>query len=190
MKQTIHIFFVLLLLLFSGFELATAANDKNPQLNDIIVTTSNTDLLLFATVENCFTPEMVHGVQNGIAITFTFHVELDRIKSKWFDSTLVDTLITHTLTYDSLKEEYSILRDTKGQKAFTTESLEEAKLLMSELNGLHVIPLERLIPDAPYALHIKATLEKNTLPLGMHYVLPFTSLWDFETDWRTIEFRY
>ena len=37
---------------------------------------------------------------------------------------------------------------------------------------------------------IKATLAETTLPLGIHYILPFTSLWDFETDWRTVEFRY
>ncbi|MBM9512535.1 DUF4390 domain-containing protein [Desulfogranum marinum] len=168
----------------------SAQDDISPELKDIIVTTSNTDLLLFATVLNAFTPEMITGVQNGIPITFTFYVELNKLRSNWLDSSLIDTTITHTMTYNSLKEEYEIYHSDKNGKVKRTRSLKEAKELMAELNGLRVIPLEQLQPEAQYALRLKATLEKNSLPLGIHYVLPFTSLWDFETDWRTIEFRY
>lgn len=168
----------------------SAQDDISPELKDIIVTTSNTDLLLFAAVLNSFTPEMITGVQNGIPITFTFYVELNKLRSNWLDSSLVNTTITHTMTYNSLKEEYQIHHSNKNGKMQTTRSLKEAKELMAELNSVRVISLDQLQPEAQYALRLKATLEKNTLPLGMHYLLPFTSLWDFETDWRTVEFRY
>ena len=168
----------------------SAQDDLSPELKDIIVTTSNSDLLLFAAVLNSFTPEMITGVQNGIPITFTFYIELNKLRSNWLDSSLVNTTITHTMTYNSLKEEYQINHSDKNGKIKTTRSLEEAKELMAELNSVRVISLDQLQPEAQYALRLKATLEKNTLPLGMHYLLPFTSLWDFETDWRTVEFRY
>ena len=61
---------------------------------------------------------------------------------------------------------------------------------MAELNGVKVISLADLVPDAPYAIHFKVVMKKGSLPMGMHNVLPFSSLWNFETDWRTIEFRY
>jgi hypothetical protein len=61
---------------------------------------------------------------------------------------------------------------------------------MSELNGVKIIERHELIPDVLYALHVKAILAEKTLPMNMHYIVPFISLWDFETDWRTIEFRY
>lgn len=186
-----HLILLLLLCLAAPFANQAAAQDHlPPELKDIIVTTSKTDLLLFATVENSFTPEMITGVQNGIPIIFTFYIELNQIRNNWFDSTLVDTTIAHTMTYDTIKEEYRIEHSTKPGKVQTTRSLEEAKELMAELNSMRVISLDQLEPDSPYSLRLKATLEKNTLPLGMHYVLPLTSLWDFETDWRTIEFRY
>ena len=72
----------------------------------------------------------------------------------------------------------------------TTKDLEQAKKLMAELNGVKVIALANLVPDAPYAIHFKVVLKKGSLPLGMQKILPFSSLWNFETDWRTIEFRY
>ena len=61
---------------------------------------------------------------------------------------------------------------------------------MVELNGIKIIPRNTMEPDAPYAIHVKAKLAEKILPLYMHYIIPFVSLWDFETDWRTIEFRY
>ena len=168
---------------------AQAADDQEPTIEDIIITTSSTDLLLFATVKNCFTENMLEGVRNGIPLTFRFDIQLDKVRSKWFDASLVEETINHTLRYDAIKEIYQVDFSEKNRPK-VTRSQDKAKQLMTELSGLKVIPRKELIPDAAYALQIKATLVENTFPLGMHYFIPFTSLWNFETDWRTIEFRY
>ena len=187
-----HICFLLLFILFSCLfvQPMSAGQRKDPNLKDIIITTSKSHLILFATVENGFTKDMLDGIRNGLPVTFTFHVELDKIRSAWFDSTLIDTTITHKLKYDSIKQEYSIIFSERNGQTVTTRSLKEAKQLMAELSGFPLIARNKLIADAAYALKIKATLAETTLPLGIHYILPFTSLWDFETDWRTVEFRY
>ncbi len=179
----------LLLFMVLFFAPAQAAEDKEPTIEDIIITTSSTDLLLFATVKNCFTDVMLEGVRNGIPLTFRFTILLDKTRSRWFDISLVEETINHTMSYDAVKETYQIDFSEKNRPEIT-RSQEKAKQLMAELSGLKVIARSKLIPDAPYALQVKATLVENTLPLGIHYVLPFTSLWNFETDWRTIEFRY
>ncbi len=176
------------LLLFISFP-AAAAEDQEPTIEDIIITTSSTDLLLFATVKNCFTEEMLEGVRNAIPLTFRFDVELDRVRNNWFDANLVEHNINHTMSYDPIKEEYQVAFSEKDRPE-VTRSEEKAKQLMADLSGIRVIALKELIADAPYALQVKATLVENTFPLGMHYIIPFTSLWNFETDWRTIEFRY
>ena len=167
-----------------------AANEQNPEIKDIIVTTSDNDLLLFATVKNCFTQEMLEGVRNGIPIVFNYHLKLVKTSNNWIDTSLVESSVTHTMTFDSGKKEYRIAFSNQDGKSVTTGNLEQAKQLMAELNGIKVIALAQLVPAAPYAIHFKVTLKKGSLPLGMHRVVPFSSLWDFETDWRTIEFRY
>ncbi len=192
MKRTCTFFlfsFFFILLLFFSLPLM-AQQQKDPDLKDIIITTSESQLILFATVENGFTPEMIKGIRNGLPVTFKFHIELDKIRKAWFDATLVETSITHSVKYDSIKQEYSITFSEQKGRIVTTRSLKEAQQLMAELNGFPLIARRKLIADAPYALKIKATLAETTLPLGIHYILPFTSLWDFETDWRTVEFRY
>ena len=177
------------LLLFVAGGPASAADDQDPAIKDIIVTTSDADLLLFATVKNGFTEEMLEGVKAGMPIVFTFHMELVKSNRHWLDASLVESTFTHTLTYDASREEYAIAFSGQENKV-TTGSLEKAKQLMAELNGVKVIALNQLVPDAPYAIHFKVTLKKGSLPLGLGSIAPAAVWGDFETDWRTIEFRY
>ena len=177
----------LILLLWSP---SSADEGQEPNIADILITTSQSDLLLFCSIKNSFTSQMIEGIHNGIPVTFTFLVELEQMKNKWFDKTMTEMTIQHTLVYDSLKEKYEVHRSEKTQNPFVTDSRDKAMEIMAELNGINIIPRDELEPDAPYAIHVKAKLTKKTLPLYMHYIIPFISLWDFETDWRTIEFRY
>jgi len=179
---------VLCILFFAPQSRAEKITDAN--ISDFLITTSKTHLLLFCSIKNSFTPEMMEGVRNGIPVTFTFLVELEKIKKNWPDTTLVEQTIQHTLSYDPLREEYHILLPERNNNLVSTKSIDKAKEVMAELSGIKIIDRSELIPDAPYALHVKAKLTEKTLPLNMHYIVPFISLWDFETDWRTIEFRY
>ncbi|MHB8789263.1 MAG: DUF4390 domain-containing protein [Desulfobulbaceae bacterium] len=169
---------------------AARAEEAGPNISDIFITTSETHLLLFCSIKNGFTAEMVKGVQNGIPVTFTFLVELERTVNNWPNSTLAEMTIQHTLTYDALKQQYRVTLPELSNGSMVTDSLDKAMAAMSELNGIKVINHDVLVPDAPYALHVHATLAEKTLPLNMHYLVPFISLWNFETETRTIEFRY
>jgi hypothetical protein len=168
------------------------ATDKRlpPSVKDIIVTTSETELLLFATVQNGFTPEMLADLHNGIPIVFTFHLELVKIRRTWLNTTLVSTTLTHTMTWDEQRQEYHVSLSEKEGADIVTQNFNHASQRMAELNGAKVIALDRLVADAPYAIHFKVTLTKKDLPLGLHRLVPFSSLWNFETESRTIEFRY
>ena len=53
---------------------------------------------------------------------------------------------------------------------------------MSEVDSLKIVPLSALEKGGHYQIRAKAQLSKLTLPLYLHYVLFFVSLWDFETD--------
>lgn len=190
MKSCISTLLITVLLSIFFSPQSFSEDDPGPHIADILITTSQTHLLLFCSIKNSFTPEMIEGIQNGIPVTFTFHIELEQVRSKWFDKNINEMTLQHTLTFDSLKEEYHIQKSEKSKNPTVTDALDEAMTLMAELNGIKIIPRGELTPDAPYALNVKAKLAEKTLPLHMHHIIPFVSLWDFETDWRTIEFQY
>ncbi len=180
---------LLLALLVLATGLASPALAAKALIGNVFVTNSETDLLLYLELENCFTDDIITGINNGIPATFTFYVELDRQRRMWPDQKVISHRFTHTLRYDSLKEEYSVsLGETN--RTTTTADIEEAKRWMAEVNGFMTVPLRRLQPESPYRLRVKAKLEKKTLPLYFHYLIPFSSLWDFETDWHSLKFIY
>jgi hypothetical protein len=61
---------------------------------------------------------------------------------------------------------------------------------MTDIDGLRVLSLAKLEKGRQYQILVRARLSKATLPFYLHYVLFFMSLWDFETDWYSVDFVY
>lgn len=183
-----------LLLLFLLQPLSTSAADgpkiSGPHFTDIIVTTSDTHLLFFGELENSLTTEMLEGLHSGIPVEFSFFAELEKIQSNWPDDQLTRIEFSHSLSYDTLKQVYTVNTEEISKKEHTVDTLDEATALLNEINGLKIVRLDELEPDQTYRLRVKADLYKKTLPLSLHSVIPFVSWWDLKTDWHTIEFMY
>jgi hypothetical protein len=182
------IFLLLWLTTYLGFVTPDSSHAQNAIIEDFFVNNSETHLLLYMTVQDCFTEEMITGINNGIPATFTFYVDLYRTKKAWPDRKMISHVFNRTINYDTLKEEYSII-SSENTKNMTTKSLAQGKTLMSRLSDYKIIPLNQLDSDVTYKVRVKVKLAKKTLPLYFHYLIPFSSLWDFETKWHTLEFR-
>lgn len=186
-------FFIFLTILLSSV-LSLAAwpavgGGGRPVIADIALDRSGGNLLLFAAVRNCFTKEMLDGVHNGIPVTFRFKIKLEHVISYWLDPKVAEHGINHTLSYDPIRREYQVAFSEHRQPR-STRSLDEAQQMMAALKMLEIVPLNNLIRGEKYALRIKATLVENTLPLSIHSLIPFYSIWNFETDWQLVEFSY
>ncbi len=177
-------------LLFFVSQSASADTGKGVQFKDITITTSNTHLLLFGIIANHQTDDMEKALHSGIPMQFSFNIELFRTRDNWPDEELINMEFTHILKYDTLKEQYLVELEEKKNRVVSFQTFREAMTMMDEINGLKVVELSRLIPDSSYELRIKANLYEKTLPMNLHIVVPFVSLWNVETDWYTIEFTY
>lgn len=169
---------------------AVPAQAEKAYLTDIVITNVEVHLLVYFTVKECFTPEMNSAIESGIETTFTFFVKLYEKIDLSFDNKVTDLEVKHSIKYDSLKKIYEVRLSERENNVITVKDFEEAKKLMSEVIALKVTPLSNLREGADYRLQMMAELDKITLPFYLHYVLFFLSLWDFETDWHTIDFRY
>jgi len=173
---------------------------QEASLSNIIITNTRDDLLVYLTVDGAFREQMKQAIFSGVATTFSFLITLDttfsflitldRVRNLWANKEVVDLKVSHTIKYNNLKKEFSITRSWVNGKPLVTQSFEEAKKWMSEINGMKLVSLNRLEKDKRYQLSAKAELNKMTLPFYLHHVLFFVSLWDFETEWFTIDFIY
>jgi len=184
-KRAKSVIFLGLLLLIPNVGFAQDAT-----LTNITVSNTRDDLLLYLNLEGAFREEMKKAILSGAPATFSFFAKLNRVRTFWFDKPIADIEVTHTIKYDNLKKEFTVERSWKEGKPEVTKSLEEAKKWMTEINSLKIIPLKRLEKGEEYQIRVKAEVSKKTLPLYLHYILFFVSLWDFETDWYAIDFIY
>ncbi len=189
-KSFIFLVTFLLLAVVTGLSFGQEKNETDAVISELTATTSDSHVLLFGTLRNSFTEEMIEGLHSGIPVHFSFFVELHQQTKTWSDKILVAHSFTHTLTYDTLKETYRVELEEDNRKFLFFTSLLDAQKVLNELNGIKVIPLSRLTPDSMYTLQVRAELFNKTLPLSLHHVVPFISWWDIKTDWQTLKFKY
>jgi hypothetical protein len=170
--------------------MTTLARAEKARLTDIVATISGEHLLIYFKVSDCFTDEMKKAIENGINTTFTFFVTLYEVRDFQWDNKLADLRVRHDIVYDNLKKVFKVRLSERDNKAIHVEDFHEAKNLMSKIVGLQVAELQSLRNGNHYKLRMMAELDKIKLPLYLDYILFFLSLWDFETDWYTVNFTY
>jgi hypothetical protein len=164
--------------------------DSGPALSGIKLANTRDDLLLYFEVENAFHPKITQAIENGIPTTFSYYVSLYKTSDSWLDKKIADIDIQSTIKFNSLKQEYAVVRPWKEDVPSVTKSVEEAREWMTEIDNLTVIPLADLVKGQKYQIRIKARLARITLPFSLHYIFFFLSFWDIETDWYVINFTY
>lgn len=181
---------LVVIMIFSTIAGAQVTPEKKATINELTATTSETHLIVFGTLENSFTSEMIDLLHSGIPLRFSFYVELYKTTDNWRDELIIANNFQHILTFDTLKENYKVTLEENNNKVLSFRSLFQAQKEINEINGVKVVELEQLLPDNRYKLKMKAELYRKTLPLSLHNILPFLSWWDIETDWHTLTFAF
>jgi len=163
---------------------------EEARITDIVVTNSTEDLLVYFTVTDCFTEDMKKAIDNGVTTVFTFLIRLEEVRDFWWDGEIADLRISHEIKYDNLKNVYLLKLSSGDGREVYVKDFDKARLLMSEVAGCRVTSLKNLQKGNRYQIGIKAELDKIRLPFYFHYVFFFLSLWDFETDWYIVDFKY
>jgi hypothetical protein len=166
------------------------AGAQEARLKNITISSTEEKLLVSMEIEGAFTQDVMEAILKGVPADFSFLVKLDRSRSWWANEELADIEATHTIKYDNLKKEFSVFRSWIDKKPILTQSLAEAQALMTQIERLTIIDINRMQKNQQYELRAKAELSKMTLPFYLHYVFYFVSLWDFETDWHSVVFVY
>jgi len=180
----------LILVFLAGLFSSSPVLAAEARLTDIVVTNTRDDLIVYFSVADCFTDDMQKAINNGVSTRFTFFVKLYEVRDWWWDKSIADLKVSHEIKYDSLKKIYILNLSSSDDMVTYAKDFDEAKKLMSEIVGLKVTELRNLQRGNRYQISMMAELDKIRLPFYFHYVIFFLSLWDFETDWYTVDFRY
>ena len=156
------------------------------------ITLSNMDdhMMVSLRVEGAFTPKIMASIQNGAQTQFTYLLRMYRDRRMWLDEKLIAMKLTHGLLFDPVRKVYKVHRSWAQPPWTETRSLVEAQTLMTQIERLPILPLDRMQPGEGYELRAKVELSQVTLPFYLRYVFYFVSLWDYETEWHSVFFLY
>ncbi|WDN89721.1 hypothetical protein BuS5_02689 [Desulfosarcina sp. BuS5] len=163
---------------------------QEAKLTDLVVSNTRDNLIIYCKTEGAFTEKMEKAIISGVPVSFSFFITLYEVRNLWPDKKVTEKKITHSIKYNNMTKEYTITRSLESGTPIVTKTFEKAQKLMSEIDNFILIPLNRLKKGKQYQIRSKAELMKMTLPFYLHYVLFFVAMWDFETEWHTIDFIY
>jgi hypothetical protein len=182
-------FLVACLVVLSLLFVPQSLKAEKSAIKDLLVTTDQTHLLLYARLTNCFTPDIEDAVLAGVPTTFTFIVQMFQERAWLPDKKIKDFEIHHTIKYDNIKKIFQVSID--NQKTWENFSdMDSAKKMMSDINALKLENLAALTKNRRYTVKLKAKLDNVRLPLHLEYLFFFVSFWDFETDWSQQRFLF
>ncbi len=143
------------------------------------------NLNLSFVIKDAFKPEIEEAIKSGIPTTFTFFVELHRVRRLWPDKTVEKWSFKHTVKYDNLKDDYEITLEELDKK-IRTKDFEEMKRLMVTGDAIELITPKPLVEGSTHTLRMMAQLDTIKLPFLVRHMLFFVKLWDFKTDWYVV----
>ena len=79
---------IIILLIIMQSSMPVLANKA--YLSDIVVTNDRDHLLVYFSVNDCFTPEMNRAIESGLNTTFTFLITLSERRDLWWDRKIAD----------------------------------------------------------------------------------------------------
>ena len=167
-----------------------AADASDASLSDIEICSTQSHLLLYFKVQNCFTDDMKAAINSGIMTTFNFYIRVYEVRPFMWDKKIVSIKVNHRIQHDSLKKVYEVRLSEEDDKPIYIEDFDEAKSRMSDLSGLKIAGLEEIKTGTHYQVRMMVELDKIRLPFYLHNVFVFLSLWDFQTDWYTLDFKF
>jgi hypothetical protein len=183
-------FFLLLLTVLAACPPVCGAAPNKAEISKIVIDKNGKNLEASFRLIDCFNSDMEEAILNGVPTTFRILVSVEKPSIFLVRSKVADFTLQHTIRYNRLNNEFQVELPEHPQKILVTRNFDEAKKWMSTVDNLPVIPTCWLTKDQEYYLNVKAELSKVGLPLFFRYILFWVSLWDFETEWYTVEFLY
>jgi len=179
---------ILVVTIVGSFLFSDVAISKEASIEGLIIELNGQMEVSFS-VTNCCTGKLEEAIQSGVPTTFTFRMKLYLVRSLWPDKKMVSLTFKHSIKYDNIAKEYQFHFEETNNR-LSVEDFEKAKEIMAKVNGIKLLPTNRLQKGRKYYLDVKAELDPVRLPFGLENIFFFLSIWDVETDWLRYEFTY
>jgi hypothetical protein len=185
-KLSALIFLVLIVIIYSNIIFCVNTSEgAKATLKKIQALKNNKTIIINATLEGAFSPDITEAISSGAPTRFRFLIHLMKKRGFWLDKKVKELTLHHTVIYDVLKKEYLTTRSFPGgsEESYTTEDWDEMAQWMSELKSVRFNIPQLKDQKEKYYLKIRAEMKCIKIPFPLNYLLAFVALWNFDTPW-------
>jgi hypothetical protein len=186
--QVMKRIFIFAIIIVASLASTEVAISTEASIEDVTIELNGQMEVSFS-VTNCCTGKLEEAIRSGVPTTFTFRIKIYLVRSLWPDKKVASLKFKHSIKYDNITKEYQFHFE-ENKHNLSVKDFEEAKAIMAKVNGVKLLPTNRLVKGRKYYLDIKAELDPVRLPFGLENIFFFLSFWDVETDWLRYEFSY
>ena len=174
--------FFLLIALSGAPALSATENSEGPALRDLTVIERRGRLLVFATLEDAFPPDVLEAVHGGVTTRFSFEMTMMRPRPLIFDQVLFTRKVVREVKYDALKKAYTFRAemDAGDRTRKITSSRDEMVDWMTEINGESIVLVRDLDANGRFYLRARASMDSVRFAFPFNYLLAFLSK---KTEW-------
>ncbi len=156
----------------------------SPNISKVSLNIEKDLITLDAKLIDAFNEKIREAIVSGVAMTFTYEIELLKHSSGFGDKLISENKITHTVQYDTLKKVYQFSSQGKNiNRKVSTQSMEKYQELMLTLKDIPIGHIFKLDPEEKYYARVKAEMEAEGLWFPFNYLLFFVPFDEFETSW-------
>ena len=131
--------------------------------------------------------ELKTAINDGIPISFTAEVEINRPRWYWFDEKTIRSSQTIKIAYDLWRRQYTAAINGGLKQNFT--NLEDAMKLVLRPRRWHIADKSALSAGATYNVAVRLKLDNNELSRPMLITTLSNSDWRLSSEWKKFTFK-
>jgi hypothetical protein len=137
---------------------------------------------LNAKIEYRFSDEALIALKSGVPLLVLMDIEVDKIRSWWFNKTVAELQQGYLLLYHALSEQFIISNLNSGtQENFY--SLTSALSALGNITHLPLIDSNILEDDANYEVNVRTRFDIESLPVPMRPIAYISKQWQLDSNW-------
>jgi len=168
--------------------LPVAADPSPFELPGVTVRLADQVYRLDAVARLRLTPAVEDALHNGVDLTLTWEVSIERTRAWWLDADVAYIAQRFRLSFHELTRQYVVTNLNTGQ----SRSYTQVETALDEVGTLIGFPLvdRVLVADGEDLIgHVRIRLQHDELPLPLRAVALFDDEWDLASEWYRWRFE-
>jgi len=158
--------------------LLAAASPQEPSVVDLTTALDGRRVLVSFRLANAFDASLAERIASGLPSGFTYRLELERDRKRWWDQSLASATLEIMAMYNAVTREYLVnfKQDGKLVESRTLRAAGDLERALTQFTALPAFVVPEIEPGQRLLVRVRADLGTKTL-LGF---LPTT----VETPWK------